>query len=204
MVTGLTRSEVRKLLEEHPSAGPEWYRNRARRVLDGWRTDKDFLDRRKRPIDIALRGKRRSLEELVRRHAGDIPTRAILDELLQARAVTRPSKGSLRLVRSPSTSRTSVRNAQPTIASSQRILEALASALLEDHTPAFGGEAISGKLDAATAAYLEAFLAKRAGALLAIAKDQMGHQLKRASTGRRHKSDGTRVGIHVHLSRRLA
>src|SRR5688572_2870013 len=97
VVTGLTRAEVRKLLEDVPGARHERYRNRAQRVLDGWRTDKNFLDSRGRPIEITLRGKRQPLEELVRRHAGDIPMRAVLDELLQAEAVIRPAKVTLRL-----------------------------------------------------------------------------------------------------------
>lgn len=95
ILTGLTRKEVQRLVAEPDEIGPETGEryNRAARVLTGWVRDPDFLDTETgapRPLhgEGAL-----SFGALVRRHSGDMPTRAVLDELLRVGAVRQRDDG---------------------------------------------------------------------------------------------------------------
>ena len=89
ILSGLTRKEVRRLLElstmpEDPAQGERY--NRASRVLTGWVRDPDFLDDKGQPMALAIEGPH-GFAALVRRHSGDMPARAVLDELLRVGAV---------------------------------------------------------------------------------------------------------------------
>ncbi len=89
ILTGLTRKEVQRLLAQPPdtgSAAEEEY-HRASRVITGWVRDPDFGDGKGHPHPLRMEGKRASFSELVKRYSGDIPVRAMLDELLRAGAV---------------------------------------------------------------------------------------------------------------------
>jgi hypothetical protein len=84
VITGLTRKEVTRISrlsfpDDQKSA--ERY-NRASRVVSGWRRDGDFLDTKRQPAVLALNGRARTFQELVKRYSGDIPYRAVLDELV--------------------------------------------------------------------------------------------------------------------------
>lgn len=89
ILSGLTRKEVRRLLalpaNEPAERGGERY-NRAARVLTGWVRDPDFLDAAGEPRILPIDG-RKGFAELVRRHSGDMPARAVLDELHRVGAV---------------------------------------------------------------------------------------------------------------------
>ncbi len=87
-ITGLTRKEVKRLREtERPDdlGAAERY-NRALRVINGWLKDKRFTDSKGRPRKLPLEGKN-SFSELVKEYSGDIPHRAILDEMRRAGVV---------------------------------------------------------------------------------------------------------------------
>lgn len=95
ILTGLTRKDVQRLVAEPDHAGPEVGEryNRAARVLTGWVRDPDFLDT-ETGEPRALHGEGAlSFGALVRRHSGDMPTRAVLDELLRVGAVRRREDG---------------------------------------------------------------------------------------------------------------
>jgi hypothetical protein len=100
ILTGLTRKEVQALLdmpvqrEEH--YGQEY--NRAARVITGWLRDSDFGDGNGHPIPLRILGKRRSFSALVKRYSGDIPVRAMLDELVRVGAVKQLRDGRIGLV----------------------------------------------------------------------------------------------------------
>jgi hypothetical protein len=75
--------------------------NRATRVLTGWARDADFLDRRGQPRPLEVDGAA-SFAVLVKRYSGDMPARAVLDELVRVGAVERlddaaPATGHARL-----------------------------------------------------------------------------------------------------------
>ena len=99
IVTGLTRAEVKKLLGGYPSNSMqrEWHTHRAARVLTGWHTDPRFLDSKGRPAILRISGRATSFKALVRKYAGDVPARSLLDELLDSASVIRASTHSVKV-----------------------------------------------------------------------------------------------------------
>jgi hypothetical protein len=90
LVTGLTRKDVQRLISDQaPSDEKALARvNRAVRVIAGWRRDATFHGEAGVPAVLRLDGEPSSFAELVRRYSGDIPVRAVLDELLRNGSVT--------------------------------------------------------------------------------------------------------------------
>jgi hypothetical protein len=85
--TGLSRAAVRQLLSGvYPKPGLIEQAPLMRVVL-GWRSDKQFLQRDGRPKRLRLAGQVGSFGQLVKKHGGDIPPRAILEELRRTGAV---------------------------------------------------------------------------------------------------------------------
>jgi hypothetical protein len=96
VLTGLTRKEVQRLLqapEESLREASQGY-NRAARVLTAWVREADFVYARGRPRALEFQGPT-GFSELVRRHSGDMPARAVLDELLRVGAVREREDGTL-------------------------------------------------------------------------------------------------------------
>jgi len=99
ILTGLTRKEVQRLLAPKTSAdtSPSEEYHRAARVITGWVRDPDFGNKG-RPFPLRMEGKRASFSELVKRYSGDIPVRAMLDELLRVGAVKQLKDGRICLL----------------------------------------------------------------------------------------------------------
>jgi hypothetical protein len=100
VLTGLHRKDVARLRQQSPEAVDamdERY-NRAARVAAGWLRDPDFHADAGAPAALAFEGPD-GFEALVRRYSGDMPARAVLDELERAGAVTREADGRVRLLR---------------------------------------------------------------------------------------------------------
>jgi len=100
ILSGLTRKEVQRLLAQTPdtdSVVEEEY-HRASRVITGWVRDPDFGDGKGHPHPLRMEGKRASFKELVKRYSGDIPVRAMLDELLRVGAVKQLKDGRICLL----------------------------------------------------------------------------------------------------------
>ena len=97
VLSGLTRKEVHRLLAEPADEGEgvEGY-NRAARVLTAWARDADFLGRNGKPRVLDAEGDA-SFAVLVKRYSGDMPSRAVLDELVRVGAVERRLDGRLHL-----------------------------------------------------------------------------------------------------------
>ena len=96
VLSGLTRKELQHLRDtpaDDDADVADRY-NRAARVLTGWARDADFLDREGRPRALAADGDG-SFATLVRRYSGDMPARAVLDELLRVGAVRQREDGGL-------------------------------------------------------------------------------------------------------------
>lgn len=96
VLTGLTRKEVQRLLKapEQSLRDVSQGYNRAARVLTAWVRDADFVDARGRPKALEFQGVA-GFAELVRRHSGDMPARAVLDELRRVGAVLERDDGTL-------------------------------------------------------------------------------------------------------------
>lgn len=100
ILSGLTRKEVQRLVAEplEPEAVEAERYNRAARVLTAWTRDPEFADARGEPLALLPQDGERSFALLVKRHSGDVPARAVLDELLRVGAVRRRDDGRLELV----------------------------------------------------------------------------------------------------------
>jgi len=96
ILTGLTRKDVQRLVSSNDAARevPEERYNRAARVLTGWIRDPDFLNPNGQPRTLDIDGEA-GFATLVRRYSGDVPPRAVLDELLRVGAVVRRADGQL-------------------------------------------------------------------------------------------------------------
>lgn len=83
VLTGLSRKEVVRLRLVLEDGAPSMKQapNRAQRVVQGWLVDKEFLDRKKNPKVLPIKGEKGSFVALVKRYSGDITYGAILDEL---------------------------------------------------------------------------------------------------------------------------
>ena len=100
ILSGLTRKDVQRLVAEADAVEaaetttPTAHYNRAARVLTGWVRDADFADAKGKPRALATDGPL-SFATLAKRHSGDMPARAVLDELLRVGAVQRRDDGRI-------------------------------------------------------------------------------------------------------------
>jgi hypothetical protein len=98
-LTGLTRKEVTRIQsEEGPSQADNERYNRPARVIGGWVREKRYHDRRGRPAELQMEGDARSFSALVREFSGDIPPRAMADELARVGAIEIMPDGKVRLL----------------------------------------------------------------------------------------------------------
>ncbi|MGP9833133.1 DUF6502 family protein [Marinobacter sp. NSM] len=90
VMTGLTRKEVKRQREilagENPVRETTSHANRASRVVSGWVHDPVFQSADGQPAALAFEGEP-SFASLVRKYSGDMPPRAVLDELLRVGVV---------------------------------------------------------------------------------------------------------------------
>jgi hypothetical protein len=100
ILSGLTRKEVQRLVGEplEPEAVEAERYNRAARVLTAWTREPEYTDAHGEPLALAPLEGEHSFAELVKRHSGDVPVRAVLDELLRVGAVRRRDDGRLELL----------------------------------------------------------------------------------------------------------
>ncbi len=102
LLTGLARRDVRRLRDStgqaptRPTAEPL---NHASRVLSGWHLDADFLDEMGVPRVLQARGPSPSFEVLLKRYAGDIPSTALVKELIRSGSIKRLPGGQFRALR---------------------------------------------------------------------------------------------------------
>jgi hypothetical protein len=87
-ITGIPRKEVSRLrnLDRSVDHDEILERNRAARVLSAWVREAEYQDRKGDPLPLPLEGEP-SFSGLVRMHSGDIPARAIADELIRVGAM---------------------------------------------------------------------------------------------------------------------
>jgi hypothetical protein len=99
LLTGLHRKEVGRMLtseQPHEVAADKIAYSAA--VIAGWRRDKRFLDKRGNPAALPFDDAAASFAELVRRYGGgDVPPRAVLDELVRVGAVATRRDGRIKL-----------------------------------------------------------------------------------------------------------
>ncbi|HEY1991724.1 MAG TPA: DUF6502 family protein [Gammaproteobacteria bacterium] len=98
ILTGLSRKEVMRLSRQAAPGvhGDVVSRNRAARVVAGWMLP-PYVDGRGAPRVLPIKGNGESFLHLVRSCGGDVPYRAIMDELLESGVVERVNGKGLRL-----------------------------------------------------------------------------------------------------------
>ncbi|MFO7530754.1 MAG: DUF6502 family protein [Marinobacter sp.] len=98
VMTGLTRKEVKRQREilagENPVRETTTHANRASRVVSGWVRDEAFQARDGEPALLSFEGSL-SFSELVKQYSGDVPPRAVLDELVRVGVATVDSDSGL-------------------------------------------------------------------------------------------------------------
>lgn len=100
-ITGLTRKEVTKARSNGAmdlGTGTQQY-NRAARVISGWVRDKEFCNKNGKPKDLNIDTGESNFAALVKKYSGDIPYRAIADELIRVGAIEKLDNNSLKLVK---------------------------------------------------------------------------------------------------------
>lgn len=100
VLTGLNRKAVTALLKrpvETSEVDGDTY-NRAARVIAGWRRDPEFQDDRNKPADLSFKGDAGSFSSLVKKYSGDMPARAVLDEMIRVEAAKQMKNGTIRLL----------------------------------------------------------------------------------------------------------
>jgi hypothetical protein len=99
VLTGLSRKEVKRV-SELPEEGDldvsDRY-NRAVRVINGWRKDFIYLDRNGRPKELYFEKGEHNFSTIVKAYSGDIPPRAMLDEMIRT-GVVEMKDGKIRLL----------------------------------------------------------------------------------------------------------
>lgn len=88
IVTGINRKEVKRIRElaSDVDTGVSKY-NRAVRVVTGWLQDQGFQNSQGEPTELVYGTPDDSFNQLVKRYGGDVPARAMLDELVRVGTV---------------------------------------------------------------------------------------------------------------------
>jgi len=89
VITGLSRKEVKRLreLSEIDDLDTSDRYNRAVRVINGWRKDPEYLTTKGEPKELLFEDDKNNFSSLVKKYSGDIPPRAVLDEMLRSGVV---------------------------------------------------------------------------------------------------------------------
>jgi hypothetical protein len=88
--TGISRAEISRILKQHIAHDNRENNRRQQstnRILARWHDKPKFTDINGQPAVLKLYGRGATFESLVRLYGRGLPTRAILDELLRARAI---------------------------------------------------------------------------------------------------------------------
>lgn len=89
IVTGINRKEVKRILDLPTDMVPAVAKhNRAIRVVTGWLQDNEFNGHDGEPSPLTYGDVDSSFNKLVKRYSGDVPARAVLDELTRVGTVT--------------------------------------------------------------------------------------------------------------------
>jgi len=101
ILTGLTRKDVASLRKKtSPQDLKTVNHNRAIRVIGGWNGDSKYCNDEGNAKVLQIQGCSESFESLVNKYSGDMPYRAVLNELIRTGAVEKIGNDNVVLVRS--------------------------------------------------------------------------------------------------------
>jgi Family of unknown function (DUF6502) len=98
ILTGLTKRDVVRIRNLDGENDDGVGLNRIARVLQGWSQDPQYLGPYGLPLEVPFEGATMSFESLVRKYAGDVPARALLEELVRVNAAVEMDDGYVRLL----------------------------------------------------------------------------------------------------------
>ncbi len=98
VITGLNRKEVARIQKLPPveQTNVDERYNRAARVITGWLRDRRYRTKAGTPAVLPFEGKG-SFSELVNKYSGDMPPRAVADELMRVNAIEATRTNGLKL-----------------------------------------------------------------------------------------------------------
>lgn len=100
IITGLSRKEVHRLrtldITQEDDMNSRY--NRAARVISAWVRQDRFHDNSGQPLELPIDTGPVTFSDLVKQFSGDVPTRAILDELVRVGAVVLTDQGKVKLL----------------------------------------------------------------------------------------------------------
>ena len=102
LLTGLARRDVRRIRADAAARTVDDIEeplNHGTRVLSGWHLDADYLEADGRPRVLPAVGPAPSFESLLRRYAGDLPTTALVKELVKSGSIEKLPGGQYRVLR---------------------------------------------------------------------------------------------------------
>lgn len=109
VLTGLSRAEVRNVMRARGSAKAR-FQPRTQRVIDGWLVDPRYLARAGSPRPLPVNGRTVSFATLVKKYAGDVPHRSVLEELRRLKLVKEDHKRVQLVTPAPPAARSFVRS----------------------------------------------------------------------------------------------
>lgn len=177
IITGLTRADVKRILETPARSvvSRPWEQHRASRVLKGWRTDTEFLKSDGQPRDLPLRARRASFAGLTKRYSGDIPPRAMLNELVSMGAVRRRRNGTVRLVGNAMRSALRTREIEELGANVRHLMETLVTNLYGEGPGLYVGSSTRSLVSHELLPLLRARVAKMGANFIEQLEDQLRH-----------------------------
>lgn len=98
ILTGLTRAEVARIRAGEGKTSRPSSEQRTERVMHGWFTDPRYVDETGNPRALPMMGAG-SFDELVKRYSGDVPRRAVLDELVAGGMASSPDRDRVHAIR---------------------------------------------------------------------------------------------------------
>ena len=99
-ITGLSRKEIKRLMdiEDEDDRDMVVQYNRAARVVYGWVHDETYSNSHGQSAELEFENGNPSFSSLVKTYSGDVPPRAILDELMKVGVVEKNSDGKIKLL----------------------------------------------------------------------------------------------------------
>jgi hypothetical protein len=179
------------------------YLHRASRVMNGWLTDPEFVSRGGRPRPIPLKGERGSFQALVKRYSGDIPPRAMLDELGAMSAIRRRRDGRIVLVtRARVGSSLSSRQLSSLGSTARDVLDTLCHNIEEPSHPIYAAGTSGVIADQRIVEILLARIRAQGTEFLRRIDDQFRHPPRGSSLRTQRKPE--RIGVTIVAHRRTA
>lgn len=202
ILSGLTRKEVQRLLATSNDAAAsgaldgERY-NRAARVLTGWVRDSEYHDAKGHPKALGVDGDE-GFAALVRRYSGDMPARAVLDELQRVGAVRRRDDGLIELLARAYVPRSSPSDKLAILGSDVAdLIDTIEHNLADDDDPRFQRKVMYQSIPAST---LPAFRKRSAASAQALLEkfDQWLAEHDVANPPDRPDAPRARVGVGIY------